>query len=73
MIDRFQHAGGNAAVRTLHLAPPTYPSSRWKAQEVRDLVSQVLYPVVVPATPGEPAPGTTALPSLVSECGVPVG
>ncbi len=72
VIDRFQQHGGNAAVRTLHLAPPFYQSSRWKAQEVRDLVTQVLTPTAAPTAPTVPG-ATVAIdpnaPSLTTECG----
>jgi hypothetical protein len=61
-----------SAVRTLHLAPPFYQSSRWKAQEVRDLVTQVLTPTAVPAATTVPG-ATVAIdpntPSLTTECG----
>lgn len=72
VIDRFQQHGGNAAVRTLHLAPPFYQSSRWKAQEVRDLVTQVLTPTVAPVgstVPGATVPVPEGVPSLTQECG----
>ncbi len=75
IIEGFQQSGGNAAVRTLHLAPPFYQSSRWKAQEVRDLVTAVLTPTAVPAdtpdaTTPEPEDATT---SLDTECAAPQG
>ncbi|CAB4364416.1 MAG: hypothetical protein F2681_10305 [Actinobacteria bacterium] len=44
LIDRFSKAGGTDAVRTLHLAPPTLDTNRWRAKQVRDLVAATLSP-----------------------------
>ena len=44
LIDRFSKAGGTDAVRTLHLAPPTLDTDRWRAKQVRDLVVATLTP-----------------------------
>jgi LCP family protein required for cell wall assembly len=72
VIERFQQHGGNAAVRTLHLAPPFYQSSRWKAQQVRDLVTAVLTPPAA-AAPGDTTTAGSATTSLEAECGAPQG
>ena len=42
LIDRYVDAGGLKAVRTLHLAPPQIQPSNWDAEEVRQLVVDVL-------------------------------
>jgi len=42
LVDRYVEAGGFEEVHTLHLAPPTIPSSQWDPVEVRALVSDVL-------------------------------
>ena len=42
LVDRYVAAGGFKEVRTLHLAPPTIPSSQWDPVEVRALVADVL-------------------------------
>ena len=65
LVERYSAAGGVAAVRTLILTPPNINPARWKAQHVRDLVAEVLTPVVVPPTPTtEPDSTTTATPTL---------
>lgn len=80
VVDRFQEHGGTAGVRTLHLAPPFYQSSRWKADEVRALVAAVLTPPApAPTGPTATVPSaestttsagglTPTLPLLDSEC-----
>lgn len=80
VVDRFQQHGGTTTVRTLHLAPPFYQSSHWKADEVRALVTEVLTPPAPlptgPTATAVPGDGTTttagamspALPLLDGEC-----
>ena len=73
VINRFQANGGLATVRTLHLAPPFYQSSRWKADQVRALVTTVLTPPIVaqPEPTGSAAPTVapaTTVPALAEEC-----
>jgi LCP family protein required for cell wall assembly len=62
VIDRFQQHGGLATVRTLHLAPPFYQSSSWKANEVRGMVAAILTPPPAPV-PGEAAVTTVPTPT----------
>ena len=42
LIDRYVDAGGLETVRTLHLAPPQIKPGHWDAEEVRQLVADVL-------------------------------
>lgn len=72
VIERFQQHGGLTAVRTLHLAPPFYESSSWKAAEVRGLVAAILTPPLAPvpadtAATTAPAPGNDAA-VLAEQC-----
>ncbi len=60
VVDRYSQAGGLAAVRTLHLAPPLVNPAKWDAADVRALVANVL-------TPGAPVGGTPA-PVLAEAC-----
>ncbi len=60
VVDRYSQAGGLAAVRTLHLAPPLVNPAKWDAAEVRALVADVL-------TPGAPVGGTPP-PVLAEAC-----
>lgn len=64
LIDRFTAAGGLAAVRTLHLAPPLISNRSWDALEVRLLVADLITPT--PAAEGS-APASPA-PVLTTEC-----
>lgn len=68
LIDRYTSAGGPAAVRTLHLAPPQIQPANWNPKKVRTLVADVLKrPVPVdPSTAGSIPVG--AIPLLTSEC-----
>lgn len=73
LIDRFDGAGGMAAVRTLHLAPPTIDQTAWRSEQIRDLVANVINPGSVPYIHGDlnnqsaqlPLP---AAPVLAEEC-----
>ena len=68
LIDRFSAAGGLAAVRTLHLAPPLVSSRSWDAVEVRLLVMHVIDPAAPSLVPGETTP-TAPAPVLATTCG----
>jgi LCP family protein required for cell wall assembly len=68
LLDRFSAAGGLAAVRTLHLAPPLVSSRSWDALDIRVLVMHVIDPVAPSSVPGTPTPAESP-PVLANTCG----
>ena len=67
LIDRFSAAGGLAAVRTLHLAPPLVNSRSWDALEIRLLVMHVINPAAPSPVPGSVTPSAPP-PVLSNTC-----